>query len=573
MATGTPLPRKLLEKIKGEVLLPNQCDVVVVGSGAGGLTAALSARARGLDVLVLEKSAHFGGTSVRSGGSLWIPGNPHQEPAERRNDIDDAFRYIRVCAGENFDPQKTNAYLENGPEMIRFLEHETDLLFSIATGLPDYHPQRAGASLSGRTLHTPFYNGKKLGKDFIRLAYPHPEMTFLGMQIGNKRDYPHFLKVTKSLKSFVYVAGRMARHAQEFVRYGRAASLCGGSSLVAQLAKAVLDVGIPIHTSIQVTSLILDKGAVVGVNAGSHSVSARRGVILATGGFPGDFTRKENVYRHPADSAGHLTVANYANSGDGIKMAEEIGASSIENFANGGAWVPVSVVQRKGGPAIFPHFLDLPKPGRIAVTKDGVRFCNESDSYHHFVESMIKACNKSDTVSAFIVTDHRSFRRYGLGAARPSPLPFKNLVRSGYLLVGETLSELANKAGIPEQALTQTVEEFNIDARVGVDTYFCRGSNKYNTYYGDRRNQPNSCVAPIETGPFYAIRLMPGDFATLHGLKTDAFARVLSSGSEPIRGLYAAGNDAASIFGGDYPGAGATLGPAMTFGYVAGRTI
>jgi succinate dehydrogenase/fumarate reductase flavoprotein subunit len=233
--------------------------------------------------------------------------------------------------------------------------------------------------------------------------------------------------------------------------------------------------------------------------------------------------------------------------------------------------VPISLVPwPDGSTGTFPHFVDRAKPGVIAVTADGARFVNEADSYHDFIQAMVSATEGREH-AAWLVCDHAALRRYGLGFAKPFPLPLGPHLRSGYLLRGRTPAELAAAAGIDPAALERTVEAFNEPARRGEDPAFGRGSTAYNRSLGDPLVAPNPCVAPLERAPFYAVKVVPGDLGTFAGLRGDAHARVLDGEGRPIPGLYAAGNDLASVMGGNYPGGGITLGPAMTFGYIAAR--
>jgi succinate dehydrogenase/fumarate reductase flavoprotein subunit len=256
-------------------------------------------------------------------------------------------------------------------------------------------------------------------------------------------------------------------------------------------------------------------------------------------------------------------------------MAEAVNAATDDSYPNAAAWVPVSLIQRKdGSTGRFFHLIDRAKPGVIAVTAQGRRFTNESQNYHDFVCAMIDAGQQQgEEISAFMICDHRAIRRYGLGAVRPAPLPMSAHIRSGYLRTGRTVRELATSAGIDPDNLECTVQETNRDAGQGVDRAFGRGSTSYQRLLGDEEFFPNPCIGPIAIAPFYAVKIIPGDIATYHGLVTDAHTRVLDAERRPIPGLFAVGNDAASIFGGSYPGAGATLGPAMTFGYICAKHL
>jgi succinate dehydrogenase/fumarate reductase flavoprotein subunit len=294
-------------------------------------------------------------------------------------------------------------------------------------------------------------------------------------------------------------------------------------------------------------------------------------VLLAAGGFPRDMPRRAAVYPGPPQSGPLQSPTPVANTGDGIAMGEAVGGRFEPDLSNAAPWVPISVIPGRTGPeAAFPHLTDRTKPGFIAVTRAGRRFVNEANSYHDFVQALRAACPSGDA-EAFILCDSRAIGRYGLGFAKPFPVPHRHHVTSGYLLRADTLEGLATKAGIDPAALAATVERYNQGAREGVDPDFGKGSTAYNRYQGDARHGPNPCLAPIEAAPYYAVRVIPGEIGTFAGLRIDGCARVLDAQGRPIAGLYAAGNDTASVMGGAYPGAGTTLGPAMTWGYVAAR--
>jgi succinate dehydrogenase/fumarate reductase flavoprotein subunit len=323
-----------------------------------------------------------------------------------------------------------------------------------------------------------------------------------------------------------------------------------------------------------VRKLVTERDGVVGALIAREGktvfVRAKRGVVLACGGFPHDIERRKQLFPHAPTGREHYSPSPQANTGDGLHLAESVGGRVDPSIPHAAAWVPASVTTRKDGTkGVMPHFIDRAKPGVIAVTPEGKRFTNEGNSYHDFVQAMVKACKGEHEVFAWLLCDHRALRNYGLGCVAPAPLPIGRHLRSGYLKRGTTVAELAMQIGIDPKVLETTVREFNTAARSGEDAAFGKGTKAYNRYQGDALVQPNPCVAPLEHGPFYAIRLVIGDIGTFAGLVTDERTRVLDAEGKPIRGLYAVGNDAASIMGGNYPGAGITLGPALTFGYVA----
>jgi succinate dehydrogenase/fumarate reductase flavoprotein subunit len=298
--------------------------------------------------------------------------------------------------------------------------------------------------------------------------------------------------------------------------------------------------------------------------------------MLAAGGFPQDAIRRKELMPHSPSGHEHVSPAPPGNTGDGLRLGEAVGATVDTTLPNAAAWVPISRPRRSDGTlGTFPHFVDRSKPGIIAVTRSGRRFVNEANSYHDFCQAMVKRCQEEGGPdaenAAWFIADHRTFRKYGLGYAKPSPVPYKNLIRDGYLLRGETLADLARQFGADPAELERTVASFNEHARRGEDPEFGKGSTSYNRSLGDPENKPNPCLAPIEKGPYYAVRLYVGDLGTFAGLRTNEYAQVLDEERRPIEGLYSAGNDAASIMGGNYPGGGITLGPAITFGYIAAR--
>jgi succinate dehydrogenase/fumarate reductase flavoprotein subunit len=313
-------------------------------------------------------------------------------------------------------------------------------------------------------------------------------------------------------------------------------------------------------------------GALVSREGQMVKVSTRRGVILASGGFPRNEALKRKLYPHLAAGKAHHSLPPPGNTGDGLRLAEAVGGRLHDDVHHASAWTPVSLVPQPDGSVIpFPHFFDRGKPGYIAVDRRGKRFVNEAKSYHVFVPAMIEACRDDANAEAWIVCDHRAIRRFGLGALGPAPLRIAPFIRSGYIKRGDTVAALATACGIDAEGLATTVENFNAHARRGEDPEFQRGTDAYQRFNGSALQAPNPCVAPLDQGPFYAVRVIPSELGTFAGIHTNAHAQVTDADGQPIPGLYAVGNDAASVMGGTYPGAGITIGPAMTFGFIAGR--
>lgn len=552
-------------------------DVIVIGSGAAGLTCAITAKKAGLSVIVLEKAPVFGGTTAFSGGVIWIPGNLHYKEDGYQEDRAAVHTYMKSEAGDNYNAALIDTYLNYGPEMLRVMETETEVKF-VRTLYPDYHPEQPGGAKIGRSVTAAAYDGRQLGKEFKRLRQPLKTITFMGMMFNSSNnDLKHFFNFTKSPISALYVAKRLITHIWHLIRYGRGVQLTSGNALAARLAKSTLDLGIDIITDAKVTNLIEKEGGITGVtvNVKGHvsDITANKGVVLAAGGFSRDNERIRQYYPHVQRGGEHFTPVPEGNTGDGIALGEKAGAHLSKGFANTSAWMPVSKVPFANGEIAFPHLVDRYKPGFIMVVAPGKRFVNESSSYHDVGAAMIEACKNQDQTEAWLIADHKTIRKYGIGYVKPYPMPLGSHLRSGYLKRGKTLAELAQNIGLDPKIFTDEISTYNEGARQGEDQQFGRGSSAFNRYLGDANHKPNPNVAPIERGPFYALRIVMGDLGTFLGLVTDTNARVLNDDGRPIPGLWAAGNDSASIMGGAYPGAGITLGPAMTFGYIAALSI
>jgi len=553
-------------------------DLIVVGSGAAGLACAITAKKRGLHVAVLEKEPVFGGTTALSGGVLWIPLSHHGRKQNSDDSVEAVRTYMQAETGRFYDEEAVKCFIENGPRMVDFFERETEMQF-IPTLYPDYHPTAPGGVDIGRSILAEPYDIRGLGKDMARLKLPLRTITFIGMMFNSSNaDLKHFFRATKSLTSFFYVARRLANHLKELAVYRRAVQVTSGNALAARLAKSALDLGIPILTDTPVKQVLMEADRVVGVLAngldGERRIAARHGVVLATGGFPHDLERIAKAYPHVQRGHEHLSPTPESNTGDGANMAEAVGGVVDIRFQEPAAWMPVTRVDfGKGEIGVFPHLLDRYKPGVIGVLGNGHRFTNESNSYHDVGAAMAKACAGMKETAMWLICDKATLAKYGLGYVKPAPMPIGGFVRNGYLLEGRTLAELAARAGIDAAGLEQTVREYNRDAVRGEDPAFGRGSTSFNRYLADPENKPNPCVAPIEQGPFYAVKVLMGDLGTFDGISTSVVGEVLRRDGSPIAGLYAAGNDRASIMGGNYPGAGITHGPNMTFAYVTAHRI
>ena len=552
------------------------CDLLVIGSGAAGLSAAITARRHGLDVIVVEKEPQLGGATAVSGGWLSIPDNHLAAEAGMADNAQAARRYLQHEATTAFDPERVDAFIENGRRMVEFFQRETEVRLTAGARFPDYHPDAPGGSQGGRSIVTEAFDARALGENLAKLRRPLRETTFIGLNIGSGSEVNHFFNATRSIRSAVYVASRIAAHLLDMLRYGRGMRLANGNALAARLAKSAFDLGVQVWLSTPAVRLQRDNGAVCGAvvrtTEGDVRIAARRGVVLACGGFSHDVARRKQLFPHAPTGAEHNSPSPSGIAGDGLRLGEAVGGAIETRLPNAAAWMPVSVVRyRDGSTGVFPHVIDRAKPGVIAVTRQGRRFVNEACPYHDFVQAMVAANAGEAEVTAFLVCDRRTIRRYGLGCVKPFPLPLKPHLDFGYLLTGRTLIDLAQRAGIDPAGLEATVNAYNPPASEGRDPQFGKGSTAYNKFQGDPRHGPNPCLAPLVQPPFYAVRIGPGDIGTVRRPEDRPLRTSFDGRRHADHRVYAAGNDMASMMGGSYPGAGINLGPAMTFGYIVGR--
>jgi succinate dehydrogenase/fumarate reductase flavoprotein subunit len=551
-------------------------DVIVIGAGAGGMTAAAVAAAEGLRVLVIEKTEFVGGTTAWSGGMVWIPANAAMKQAGIADSPSDAASYLAatVPESENADLRKT--FLARGPEAIEYLDAHTEVRLQPVKTYPDYYPELPGATAGGRVLEPVSFDGASLRANFRRLRPPLPEFTVLGGMMVHRSDIPRLRKFGRSLLSTLRALRLVSRHALQRLRAPRGTTLHLGNALAARLYASLLKRNVEIIFGVDVEALLVDGDAVSGVGikdgSGTRPIVARRGVVLATGGFSHDASLREQFF---PGGAGPVSATAPAGTGDGLQVAISAGASMGTPVTSPAYWVPASLFTRADGSAgVFPHTVtDRAKPGVIAVNASGKRFVNEAVSYHEFVLAMLRDCNDAAKSAFYLICDRRFLWNYGLGRIKPFTLRLKRYVKNGELIEAQTIDGLADAIGVESAALSTTVKRYNAGAFAGRDPEFGRGCNIYQRHLGDPNHSPNPCVAPIEGPPFYALRIHPADLGTAVGLSADCHARVLRKDGTVISGLYACGNDMGSIMNGNYPGPGITLGPALTFGYIAGRHL
>jgi succinate dehydrogenase/fumarate reductase flavoprotein subunit len=550
-----------------------EVDLLVCGGGPAGLAAALVAALEGLDVLVCEKSDQVGGTGATSAGTLWIPGNTQSKAAGFSDSAADAERYLDALIPSRERRALRTVFLETGPRAIDYLSARSDVQFMACGMHPDYRSNLPGAAVSGRGILPKPFDGRLLGADFTRVRPPIPEyMLFRGMMIG-KADIPHLLNRFGSLADFAYSARLFIRYALDRLRYPRGTRIMMGNALIARLFYSLRRRNVPILFEAAVVELLGDRsgvrGARISIGGEELVVRTRKGVVLATGGYA--HNKQFRARFMPAAAAQH-SMAFAGNSGDGLAIGERFGAALAHNpRATSGLWTPASITTRRdGSKGLYPHFLlDRAKPGTLAVNSAGRRFVNEGVSYHDFVEAMLESHKLVPSIPAYLICDATFIPKYGLGAIHPGTHNLRRFEREGYIVTAATLEDLAVKIGVPPAALRETVARHNRYAETGVDLDFGKGETDLNRFNGDPDHKPNPCLGPIATPPFVAMAVWPAEIAVSSGLATDTDARVLDTDGRPIPGLYACGNDMASIMDGTYPGPGTTLGPAVVFAYRA----
>ena len=548
---------------------------MVLGSGAGGSTAALVAAIEGLEVLVCEKMPRIGGTTATSGGTIWAPGAPPIRRAGGSQSAGDAMAYLEAELGDSFDRSLVAAFLESAPEMVDYLERNSEVLFEHSRN-PDYHVESRGGSATGHAMTAVPFDGTMLGPDFERLQPPRDVFLVLsGMMVG-RREIPMLIRPWASYSAARHTVARILRHVRARLTHERGTELLIGNALVARLLYSLRRRDVPVVTQARLVRLLRFEGrvtgAIVNVRGEDRFVAARQGVVLATGGFPhGERLKGEIAAAYPH----RYSMALPGSCGDGIEAARAVGARIGPNRPNRNPayWSPVSVRRRPGGSEVLwiHGHMDRGKPGLLAVDPSGRRFCNEADSYHDFVVSMFGGPDGRSAIPAYLICDERFVNTYGFGLARPWPASLRPLLSDGYLVKASTLSDLADALRLDSVTLEQTVARYNADARSGIDTLFGRGTRELNRFNGDPSVAENPCLRAL-VAPYYAIQVWPCSIGTTVGLVTDDLSRVLDDVTgAPILGLYACGNDMNAVMGGYYPGPGVTIGPAMTFAFRAAR--
>ncbi|MCP4757719.1 MAG: FAD-binding protein [Proteobacteria bacterium] len=542
----------------------HETDLIAVGSGGGGMTAALTARLEGLEALVLEKTEFYGGSTAISVGGIWIPNNHLMAAAGMRDSTENARTYMRNTVGDCVSQANRDAFVVHAPEMVRYLSKLPHMKFEIMPGYCDYYPEKPGGTLGGRGITTRIFSGRKLGGLFNQLRRGSMKIPFdfvltgiEGRKLALVRTNPLFAAV-----AFRVVARNLLNKAVGLRHVAM------GESLIGRLRMSLHEQDVPVWLETPVRDIVVENGAAVGVvverEGRTIRIRARRGIVLAAGGFPHHKGMRKKFQKHPVGT--EWTVAAPGNTGEIIETMMKAGAA-VDLMDD--AWWGPSMLP----PDEPPYFMVTERsyPGGIIVNSKGRRFTNESASFVDVVHKMYETDGQnSGSIPAFFIIDNRFRSKYILGSLMPGKLPPQYL-DSGYIVKADTIEELAEKEGLDPSALSETIERFNSDARQGKDRDFQRGDSAYDRFYSDPSVSPNSCLAPLEKPPFYSVRIYPGDLGTKGGLLTNERAQVLREDGKTIGGLYAVGNTAASVMGRTYPGPGCTIAPAMTFGYIAAK--
>ena len=552
-------------------------DVVVIGAGAGGLAAALFAAIRGARVIVIEKTSLVGGTTAYTAGTLWIPGTHlAREAGGPAADIDSAERYLDAAVGERSDRDQRRAFLRAGPQAVEILAREPGMRFRVRPHHPDYMGELPDAALGWRPIEALTVNGAKVpGLKIMRQQTE--EFTVFGGLMLEHAEVSDFSKLARApfdprnWPTLVRAALVFGKHLITRPFYGRATRLTMGNALIGRLMIALSHHKVPIIVNAGVVEIVTTADRVTGVIVEQDGERRRLGVrdalISATGGFNRSAGRRSELMPQVPMEWSPIAPGSTGELHDQI---EAIGGYYGPLPDTAGFWAPVSLPPRSDGTrGVYSHFaLDRAKPGFVVVDQDGQRYLNESLSYHRFGLAMQQR-DGGKGMPSYLIGDSLAVKRFGIGAVRPGGWGIRRRMRDGYLLRESSLEGLAKKLGMNPASFTETIEQFNRLAASGVDVDLHRGTTAYERNIGDASHGPNPSLGPLTKGPYYAIRLYPGDIGAAMGFVTDSNARVLRRDGSAIGGLYAIGNDMQSIMGDRYPGPGVTLGPALVFGYIA----
>jgi 3-oxosteroid 1-dehydrogenase len=545
-------------------------DVLVVGSGGGGMTAALAAVDSGLSAIVIEKSPEYGGSTAMSGGAIWIPNNHLMQRAGIKDSVDEGLAYLKAITNGIVPEQRLHAYVESGAEMVRYLEERSRVRFQVVPGYSDYYPDCEGAKWEGgRTIEPVPFNSWRLGAERRLMRQLHPQARLLGRIMATAYDAHRMMDT--SLKGRMTTASIFAPYFINPARFitSTDSRLTLGNATIGRLRLSLADRKVPLWLKTSALHLRIEGGRVTGIDAEREGktihIKVGKGVILAAGGFARNKPMREKYQQPPVSD--QWTVASFDDTGDAINLGLEAGAAL--DLMDEAWWMPTTLVPGDEMAQMIIPERSLPRS--IIVNKAGRRFTNEAGPYIDVSNDQLR--NHRETggaVPAYMIVDARYRRKYPLSPMLPFVTP-KKYIKNGYLKTADTIEDLATKCGIDAAGLKDEVGKCNRYAAVGRDDDFRRGESSVDVYYGDPASQLNSCFGPIDTPPFYAVEIWPGDLGTKGGMVTDEHARVLRPDGSPVDGLYATGNCAASVMGRSYGGAGATIGPSMVFGWIAAR--
>jgi 3-oxosteroid 1-dehydrogenase len=541
-----------------------ETDILIIGSGGGGMTAALVAHDAGLRTLIVEKTPYYGGSTARSGGGIWVPNNYLMRQAGVDDSLDLARTYMQATIGNRTPRASQDAYLHNAGPMIEWLRDHTELKWRYMPGYPDYYPERPGGKAQGRAVEAELFDGNLLGADRAQL---NPSPIEAGGMAFTASEYRRLGMVMRTWQGKLTAMRILLR--LTWARLTGKKTLMMGRALIARLRLSLKKRDIPLWLNTPLHELILENGRVVGAQVERDgkplSIYARKGVILAAGCFAHNLEMRLKYQKHPITT--DWTTASPGNTGDAILAGMRVGAAV--DLMDEAWWGPST--KPPGEPPFF-HVGERGYPGLIMVNQKGQRFTNESASYVEVVQVMYqKHTDENRHIPCYFIFDQRYRNNYLFGRLFPrQPIP-ANLLRNGYIKKADSLEKLAGLLGMDPSVLVETVRRFNGFAKSGKDLDYGRGDSAYDNYYGDRTVKPNPNLAPLKQAPFYAVEVVPGDLGTRGGLVTDEFARVRREDGEIIEGLYCVGNNSASVMGTTYPGPGCTIGATMTFGYIAAR--
>ncbi|KAF8181742.1 FAD binding domain-containing protein [Mycena galopus ATCC 62051] len=551
-----------LAAIQGQTSFGEETDVLIIGSGAGGLVASLRAKTQGLNVIVAEKRKTIGGSSVMSGGALWIPTNPLAKAAGIHDDRKSALKYFEQAVGDVGPASsiaRRHAFVDNSPKMIEFLQ-SLGFRFLLAKDYPDYYPWLEGAIQGGRSVESEFFDTRKLGNWQKLLPPPYIPLAFHMQDSGT---------LTRMASSPSAMAQSLYKIIPPMVRNMLGQKLSGmGHALVAQLLYLNHELKADLRTQNSLVQLIQGPdGVIVGANfdtpGGLRAIHAKRGVLLATGGFAHNLAMRQQHL--PAPVSTEWSSSHRDDTGDGIQAGMSIGAATA---LLDDAWWGPTIFDPVTGRPIFT-LSERARPYCIIVDSTGSRFMNEAQSYTDAGHAMYARNREVGTIPAWFVMDANHRKRYQLGGLFARMKPPKQALAEGRIFMAETIKDLAAQIGVNPDGLANTVSRYNKMSCKGIDEDFGKGGNAYDNYFGDPAVGPNSNMGPLEKAPFYAVPIWPGDLGTKGGLLADEFQRIIKEDGSVIKGLYACGNTAASIMGRTYLGAGATLGPATTHAFIA----